>query len=130
VTGNTTSATPRQNTPLARLLALVLLAFVAYSTTAEAVHKHGNLSLAPLNSSAQAFYSSGDASSSINNSRATGECVICQLRQQLSISLLTALPQIVAPLNQATQTLAAALPCSARYTTPRRGRAPPLASLI
>ncbi|MBA2734354.1 MAG: hypothetical protein H0U54_15940 [Acidobacteria bacterium] len=130
MTGNITSATHRQNRPIARLLAFVLLAFVTYSSTAEAVHKHGNLSLAPSNSSAQAAYSPSDASSTINNSRATGECVICQLRQQLSVSLLNALPQIVAPQNQATRALAAALPCSTRYTTPRRGRAPPLPSLI
>jgi hypothetical protein len=130
VTSNTTPATHRQSTPLTRLLAFVLLAFVTYSATAEAVHKHGNLSLAPSNSSAQAVLSPGDASSTINNSRATGECVICQLRQQLSVTLLSALPQIVAPLNLATRTLAALLPCSARYTTPRRGRAPPPTSLI
>jgi Protein of unknown function (DUF2946) len=130
VTSHTTSATHRQNTPLARLLAFVLLAFVTYSTTVEAVHKHGNLSFTSSNSSATTVYSSGDAGSSAKDSRSTGECVICQLRQHLSISLLNALPQLVAPQQQATRTLAAALPSASRFATPQRGRAPPLASLI
>jgi hypothetical protein len=130
VTSNTTSATHRQNTPLARLLAFVLLAFVTYTTTAEAVHKHGNLSLVTSNGSATAIYSSGDAHSSANDSRSTGECVICQLRQHLSLSLLNALPQLVAPQAQATRTLAATLPSASRTLAPQRGRAPPFASLI
>jgi hypothetical protein len=115
---------------LARLLAFVLLAFVTYSTTAEAVHKHGNLLFASSNSSATAVYSSGDASHSANDSRSASECVICQLRQHLSISLLNALPQLVAPQRQTTRTLATTLPSASRFATPQRGRAPPLASLI
>jgi Protein of unknown function (DUF2946) len=120
----------RQNAPLARLLAFVLLVFVTYSTTVEAVHKHGNLLLASSGNTATTVYSQGDANSSANDSRSKGECVICQLRQHLSVSLLNALPQIVAPQQQATRTLAATLPSASRFATPQRGRAPPTASLI
>jgi hypothetical protein len=115
---------------LARLLAFVLLAFVAYSTTAEAVHKHGNLLLAPSGGSAAEAYSSDDDRSSANDSRSNGECVICQLRQHLSTSLLNVLPQLVAPQEQAARAHAVVLPTASTFATPQRGRAPPLASLI
>jgi hypothetical protein len=130
VTSQPTSATSHQKAPLARLLAFVLLAFVAYSTTVEAVHKHGALSLAANGVSATAIYSSGDTGTSANNSRSASECVICQLRQQLSTSLLSALPQTIAPQEQIARRHSAALPASLRFATPQRGRAPPLASLI
>jgi Protein of unknown function (DUF2946) len=130
VTSNTTIATPRQHALWARLLAFVLLAFITYSTTAEAVHKHGNLSLVSANGSATAVSSSGDASSSANESRSIGECVICQRRQHLSVSLLSTLPQLVAPQEQVTRTPATVLPSASRIATPQRGRAPPLSSLI
>ena len=130
MTSQTTSATSPQNAPLARLLAFVLLAFVAYSTTVEAVHKHGTRSLAVNGVSATAIYSSGDPGTSANDSRAASECVICQLRQQLSTSLLSALPQIVAPQEQIARAHSSALPATSRFSTPQRGRAPPLASLI
>jgi hypothetical protein len=130
VTSNTASVTRRPVAPLARLLACVLLAFVAYTTTAGAVHRHGSFAPDRLLSSATAISPSGDADSSANESRSIGECLICQLRQQLSFSLLNALPQIVAPQNQTLRTPAVALSCFSRPESTQRGRGPPLASLI
>lgn len=129
MTSNTELAVSRPTAPLARIVAFVLLALVTYTATAEAVHKHGGLLLAPANSFVPAFDSSGDADSSANDSRASGECLICQLRQNFSISLLSPLPQLIAPQDPMMRSLAAALPCASRADAPQRGRAPPLASL-
>jgi hypothetical protein len=130
VTSNTKTATNRQNAPLARLLAFVLLVLITVASTAGVVHKHGNLLLAASGTSAKATYSAGDTNSSANHSRSSGECVICQFRQHLSTSLLSVLPQIVAPQDQTTRSLAVALPSLSVSDTPQCGRAPPLASLI
>ena len=111
------------------MLAFVLLAFVAYTTTVESVHRHGLLTLKRAGVSAATITASGDANSSANDSSALGDCLICQLRQHLSSSLLCALPQLVAP--QAPPELAQTVaPLSAsRCEAPRRGRAPPRTSL-
>jgi hypothetical protein len=130
VTSNTAAVTRRRHTPLARVLAFVLLAFVAYTTTAESVHRHGGLALKRSESSAATVIrSSGDANPSADDSLSVSDCLICQLRQHLSSSLLTELPQLVAPQAppELSQTVA---PLSAsRVETPRRGRAPPHTSL-
>jgi len=129
VTSNTTPATPRRHAPLARLLAFALLAFVAYTTTAESVHRHGGLALERAAVSAASVSPSGDAVPSANDSQALGDCLICQLRQNLSFSLPSALPPLVAPQVSAELTRAAALLSAARSGAPTRGRAPPSTSL-
>jgi hypothetical protein len=111
------------------VLAFVLLAFVAYTTTVESVHRHGRLTLKLSESSAAAVTSSGDANPSANDSPALGDCLICQLRQQLSFSLLSDLPQIVAPQVQPELSPAVAPLSVSRFEAPQRGRAPPHASL-
>ena len=129
MTSNTGSATARRHAPLARLLAFVLLAFVAYTTTAESVHRHGGLALKRSESSATKVTSSSDANPSANDSPALGDCLICQLRQNLSFSLISALPQLVAPQAQIELSPAVALLSASRFEAPRRGRAPPSTSL-
>lgn len=111
------------------MLAFVLLAFVAYTTTAESVHRHGRLTLQPAESSTATVSPSGDANPSANDSPALGDCLICQLRQNLSFTLLSALPQLVAPPSQVELSTAVALLSASRFEAPRRGRAPPVTSL-
>jgi hypothetical protein len=130
VTSSTRSAIFRPNASLKRILAFVLLAFVTYAATAEAVHRHGGLLLVATGSSTSAISPSNDAGSAANDSRANGECLICQLRQQLSFTLLNAPPLIVAPQAQIARAHATALPSFSRPDAPQRGRAPPLASLF
>ncbi|HWT00537.1 MAG TPA: DUF2946 family protein [Pyrinomonadaceae bacterium] len=129
MTSNTELSKSRRHAPLARTLAFVLLAFVAYTTTAESVHRHGRLELTRSGSPAAAVNASGDADSAANDSPALGDCLICQLRQNLSFSLLSALPQLVAPQSQAELSRAVALLSASRFEAPRRGRAPPSTSL-
>jgi hypothetical protein len=130
VTSNTKSMTYRRRAPLSRLVALVLLALVTYATTVEAVHRHGIAPVITSDNSAVAISSTDDANSSANQSRATGECLICQLRQQLSFSLLNAPSLLLAPQAQLARAHAAALPSFSRPDTPQCGRAPPPISLF
>ena len=127
VTSNTGSLARRQSAPFARLLAFVLLAFVTYAATS--IHRHGSLLPAAPDSNVPAITSSDDSGSLANDSRATGECLICQLRQQLSFSLLNAPSLNVAPEAQLARFIASELPSFSVTATPQRGRAPPLTSL-
>jgi hypothetical protein len=130
VTSKTRSALRTKHAPLARLLAFVLLALVTYSATAESTHKHGNISLDRPSQSAPAFEASSDAESSLKDSRTFGDCLICQLHQHLSVTLFSSLPQVIAPPVQTAHTPAVELTYLSQSDTPRRGRAPPLASLF
>jgi hypothetical protein len=130
VTSNTASVEFRPNAPSKRVLAFVLLALVTYAATAEAVHRHGGLLLVANETAATAVIQSGEAGSSANDSRAIGECLICQLRQQLSFTLLNAPQLIVAPQQQTARTQATVVQSFSGSDTPQRGRAPPPTSPI
>jgi hypothetical protein len=128
VTSNTGSLRRIQTAPLARLLAFVLLAFVSYAATAESVHRHGGILLVSQVCSAPAIASSDETASSVNDDRVTADCLICQLRQQLSFSLLNAPSLNVIPQAQIARFSAAALFSFSGTAAPKRGRAPPCAS--
>jgi len=114
---------------MVRVLAFVLLVLIAYSTTAEAVHNHGNLLLSRAPQTVTAVSEPSDTSSSLNDSRSLGDCLICQLHQNLSTTLFSPLPQVVAPVAQAPLAPLAEVSYFSYAATPKRGRAPPLASL-
>jgi hypothetical protein len=130
VTSDTRSAPRHLNAPVKRILAFVLLALVAYAATAEVVHRHGRSFLATSGSTFASIARSGDGSSALNDSLKFSECSICQLRQQLSFSLLNAAPQIIAPQTELTHARAASRPAFSHRGSPQRGRAPPQTSLI
>ncbi|MGB7922784.1 MAG: DUF2946 family protein [Pyrinomonadaceae bacterium] len=130
MTSNTGSTSPRQHAPLARFLAFVLLVFISYGATAEAAHRHGNALPEQRAGSAATVSSPDTTNSSSQNSRSGGECLICQLHQNLFVSLLNALPQLVRPPSQPVRSPAAAVSYLSHTDTPQRGRAPPPASLI
>jgi hypothetical protein len=126
----TATASTRPQTPLRRLIALVLFLFVAYGATIEVVHKHGN----PANSVDEASSSSISATNegaAARDSRQSDTCLICQLHQNLFTALFNAQPGLVAPPAQ-TALRATAQPASylSQMDTPRRGRAPPPASQL
>jgi hypothetical protein len=125
-----TSALRTKHTPLARLLAFVLLALVTYSATAEAAHKHGNVTLDRAGHSAPAFSTNGDAGSSLKESRTFGDCLICQLHQHLSVTLFSSPPQVVAPPVQMAHMPAVELSYISQSDTPHSGRGPPLSPLF
>ncbi|HEX8772150.1 MAG TPA: DUF2946 family protein [Pyrinomonadaceae bacterium] len=131
MTSNTESNPSRRHTPPTRLLAFLLLALITYGATAETVHSHGGLLLARHIVSAEmpAASDTGEADSSSQQARTLNECVICQLHQHLSNTLLSALPWTTPPPAQFTPTRAISISYLSPTCAPRRGRAPPPASL-
>jgi uncharacterized membrane protein len=130
VTSKTTATLRTQAAPYARLLAFVLLVLIAYTTTVEAAHNHDNLAFNRADSTASAISNSSDADSSLKESQAYGDCLICQLQQHLSTTLFSTPPRIILQQTETTQTLAPEVSYPSHPNTPRRGRAPPIPSLV
>lgn len=129
--GNNTNASPVKTTFLKRVCAFVLLSFVALGAIAGAAHNHGDVSLQLRagNVGLESFNSNDDSSSSrqIPNG---GECLVCQLHRNLYSGLLSSVPQISTPVTQFAFAPRIQDRIVSQTYTPRRGRAPPLASLI
>jgi hypothetical protein len=105
----------------------VLLFLVAYGATVDTTHRHDSLVLAAARSDINATVISGptDSNSPLANSPATGDCLICQLQQNLSASLTNALPQAHALQFGRARHASAAFFFYSRPNTPGHGRAPP-----
>ena len=115
-----------RHSAVSRIVAGLLLVFVIYGTTIEAAHRHGRIfgseqtNLASVSSDT----TRGVAGSSLS----CAECLICQLHQHFSASLVT-----VRESNNVNQTNghifhAHSDSIQSRSTTTRSGRAPPLNS--
>lgn len=109
------------------MLSLVLLFLVAYGATVETAHKHGSTVFDAARSDINATVISEptDSDSPLANSPATGECLICQLHQNLFTSLTNALPQTHALQFDRAGHAAAVFSFYSRPNTPGHGRAPP-----
>ncbi|HEY0406193.1 MAG TPA: DUF2946 family protein [Pyrinomonadaceae bacterium] len=108
-------------------MALLLFLFVAYGATVEVVHKHG-ASGKSYDEVASSIRGVDNEGSRATDSRANGACLICQLHQNLFVSLFNAQPRIVAPLAHITLTTAEPTSYLSQMDAPRRGRAPPFTS--
>lgn len=111
-------------------MALLLFLFVSYGATFEVVHKHGNLGKS-LDEASSSIRATNDEGSAAKDSRQSDTCLICQLHQNLFITLFNAQPKLVAPPAQIALR-AATQPTSylSQIDAPRRGRAPPQASQL
>ncbi|MBA3768851.1 MAG: hypothetical protein H0W99_18100 [Acidobacteria bacterium] len=130
---SSTHSKSRRHTPPTRVLAFLLFAIIFHGATAEIVHQHGGLSPAlagVVNTTQPAASDSGDADSPWNQTRTRSECVICQLHQHLSSTLLSVLPGIAPPSAQFAHSPADSSYYSSQDSTTQRGRGPPLASLF
>ena len=122
----------------ARVLAVMLLASIAWGATAEFTHHHGFQSTARVsallsqtqnaNASAQTatpLVESGGTKRSSSRSTNAADCLICQLHQNLSTTLFNTPPR-VAPVDlqvvSASATVIFPLP---EVTSNQHGRAPP-----
>jgi hypothetical protein len=114
---------------LARVLAFVLLVFVAHSATVEVVHQHGNL-LAAKSTSAASFLDASTNPVAPESSGSTGECLICQLHQHLFSTLLISIPGLAPPQAEEAIARQSFVSLPGRAHTPQRGRAPPETSLL
>ena len=117
----------RRHSTLSRLVAGLLLVFVIYGTTIEAAHRHGRLFNSDRSKSSSV--SSDDGSQGVTgSSRSCAECLICQLHQHFSASLVTERfkdspsPLVTEVFQATTQGL------QTRSVSAQTGRGPPLAS--
>jgi hypothetical protein len=118
----------RPHATLARVLSFLLLGFIVYGTTVEAAHKHGNI--VELTNPDHGSSVSNPATGQTLNAGLSGcgDCLICQLHQHFSASLIvvrngSAPPRTRLEISQATSRI-----LKIRANAPRTGRAPPFTS--
>jgi hypothetical protein len=108
-----------------RALSTVLLAFMVCGTTVEAAHNHGNL--IELNSVTNAAHFSDPATESKLGTSSPGcsDCLICQLHQHFSATVIS-VPLSIAPLTVTANFIQAhSLLARSQTRVTRTGRAPP-----
>ena len=116
-----------QSGRVSRALTLVLVVFILYGTTVEAAHRHGRF--LPSGSNAASVVDPGLAKNLGGGPIGCSDCLICQLHQNFSTTLIT-FRQTGAPAHIRTQFFDTALiGCPSSTNAPRKGRAPP-ASLL
>lgn len=109
-----------------RWLGLLLIAFILYGTTVEAAHRHGRVL---TENSDLTFVTHSEKSGNLTGAlTGCGDCLICQLHQNFSTTLIAARlndpPTCV--LHKATAVVA--LHLLSRITSPLAGRGPPFIS--
>ncbi|HEV2913691.1 MAG TPA: DUF2946 family protein [Pyrinomonadaceae bacterium] len=134
MTSHSRSKSSRRHSLPTRVLALLLFALIIQGATVEIAHTHGGPSVARgrvvVETETLSASDSGDADSSSQQARSRSECVICQLHQNLSITLFSARPWAAPPPARFVPHEACASTYFSPVSTAQRGRAPPLASLL
>lgn len=112
----------------ARMLSFLLLGLIVYGTTVEAVHKHGNLVLGSAVPATASVSNPGSQTTLSTNFGACNDCLICQLHQQFSTTLISSPPSIGQPVSNSLFSSLALVSARSQTTVPSTGRAPPYAS--
>ena len=113
----------RSHTAASRVLVLLLLGFLIFETTVEAAHRHGRV-LRSLPSSASSI-GSPRSDNLAGGLLGCNDCVICQLQQSFSASLITTKPHST-PLCLSSEFVASAsVAIQSQILVPQCGRAPP-----
>jgi hypothetical protein len=116
-----------QRANLKRGLSLLLLVFIFYGTTVEAAHGHGKV--ASTSNHATSVAAQPDSSGSSTNAKpGCNDCLICQLHQNFSATLIT-VKLNTQPLTLVTHA-SSSVPVliSSIAHSPQSGRAPPQAN--
>jgi len=122
-----TKAIQNHGATLKRGLGLLLVLFIFYGTTVEAAHRHG-IAAPQSNSAASVTNPNSGASGTFSARPGCSDCLICQLHQNFSATLIS-VELNIAPLARVTHALTFD-PVSTRstaYGSPS-GRAPPQAN--
>src|ERR1041384_5511766 len=111
---------------LKRGLGLLLVVFIFYGTTVEAAHRHGRILPAPNSSTALTDFE--QHSTPLASKTTCGDCLICQLQQNFSTTLIAF--RVADPSHQVRVTSTIVLPLNvlSRITGSTSGRAPPAIS--
>jgi hypothetical protein len=116
----------KKGSTLSRGVGLLLVVFILYGTTIEAAHRHGRV--LPAASSAVPLVTTDTQDSSFGGQSGCNDCLICQLHQNLTATLISITPDAAVIDNH--QTLPESDPISihSHGDTTRSGRAPPQAN--
>ena len=109
-----------------RGLGLLLVIFILYGTTAEAAHRHGRLLSSPAGAASQV--DNEQTQNLANTKTGCNECLICQLHQNLSITLIAL--RLNDPPAQLPHRVASVVSRGlvSQILSPLSGRAPPFIS--
>ena len=112
---------------LKRWLGLLLVVFIFYGTTVEAAHRHGRVSPSSKHATSLAAHPASGSSTS-NAKPGCNDCLICQLHQNFSATLIS-IKLNTQPLRRLTlaNRFVAVLITSITHS-PQSGRAPPQAN--
>ena len=123
-----TKAIQNHGATLKRGLGLLLVLFIFYGTTVEAAHCHGLAAAAQSNSATSLTNPDSGASSTARAKPGCNDCLICQLHQNFSATLIsvTPVPEALVSHTQIPQLNPVSIRSIAH--TPQSGRAPPQAN--
>ena len=113
----------RSHTAASRVLVLLLLGFLIFETTVEAAHRHGRV-LRSLPSSASSI-GSPRSDNLAGGLLGCNDCVICQLQQSFSASLITTKPHSAPLCLRSDVSSLASVSVQSQILVPQCGRAPP-----
>jgi hypothetical protein len=111
-----------------RALSILLLAFIICGTTVEAAHNHGNLAGSNKVTSAAHFSDPATESKLDTGSLNCGDCLICQLHQNFSSTVLSVTPSLSPLIITASFIQSHSVLASSQTSVTRTGRAPPKTS--
>jgi len=109
-----------------RVLSWLLLGFIVFGTTVEAAHTHGSLRAAKAIVGASNISDPATETKTTTNLTGCGDCLICQLHQGFSTSLISVPPSLVPSALRSRIFNLTAVSVASETNAPRRGRAPPL----
>jgi len=108
-----------------RVLSVLLLGFIVFETTIEAAHTHGSLAAAGF-TAASNFSDPATETKAKTTLLSCGDCLICQLHQNFSATLIAFRLLAPPPDERATVSNSALQDFRSQVNTPIKGRAPPL----
>jgi len=116
----------KNNAAFSRGLGLLLVLFVFYGTTIEAVHRHGSISSASSRVASVVEHESGSGIST--NKQGCHDCLICQLHQNFSATLISVKPHAEQITRVKHSLRSEPITISSLTASPSPGRAPPQAN--
>lgn len=114
------------NSTFSRWVGVLLVAFIFYGTTIEAAHRHGKT--LPSAPSATSLRNAEHANNPVSSKSGCSDCLICQLHQNFTATLISVRPHEDAPSRQALARTSDPISIRSIANTPQSGRAPPQAN--
>ena len=108
-----------------RVLSFVLLSFIVWGTTVQAAHKHGGLSDTKSTAQENVFSEPGTQTARDGSLAGCADCLICQLHQDFSTSLVVERDSSAPARARLEISLATSVTPTRLMAAPNSGRAPP-----